>query len=99
MTGEIANLVLEQLRLMRAEIRDVRILGLQTVDYMRKMEQYLEAKIDRVRIELDAKMTLVRDDLELMLKAELFGRLTHFETTPDQRIDALEDRVAALEAR
>jgi hypothetical protein len=39
----------------------------------------------------------MRDDLELMLKAELMGRMGNFEVPVDHRLDELSDRVAALE--
>lgn len=80
--------ILREIRKDMAELRkdsnEQRTLLLQAVDYMRKMEAHLEAK-----------MTMVHDDLELMMKAEILGRLTHFETTIDQKIDALEERIKA----
>ena len=85
--AEIENLMLPMLREIRKEQADQRTLLLSLVDHMRKMEQRLEARI-----------TYLRDDLELMLKAELLGRLTHFETMMDQRIDALAERIAAIES-
>ena len=48
---------------------------------MRKMEQRLVARL-----------VAERDDLELMLKSELMGRLAHFETTVEQMLDVLEGR-------
>jgi hypothetical protein len=49
----------------------------------------------------DTKRRIVeqRDDLELMIKAELMGRPGHFETQLDHRLARIEDRVAALEHR
>lgn len=54
----------------RREIQDQRTLLLQTVDYMRKMEQ-----------RLDSRMAATRDDLELMLKSELMCRSTYFKAS------------------
>jgi hypothetical protein len=62
------TLLLSISREIRTEQNQHRTLLLQTVD-MRKMEQ-----------RLDGRIVAVRDDLELMLKSELMGRLTHFET-------------------
>lgn len=79
MTDETTNLVLEQLRAIRREIVDLRTITLRNVDYLQRLER---------------RMSETRDDLELMIKAELMGRLSHFETTMEQRIDALEGRLS-----
>jgi hypothetical protein len=52
------TLLLEVLRQIRAEQGQHRELLLQSIDYMRKMEQ-----------RLDARIVAVRDDLELILRA------------------------------
>ena len=39
-----------------------------------------------------------REDIELMLKTELMGRMGHFEIQVERRIDDLVNRVTALEA-
>lgn len=86
MAEEPVNLVLEQLKAIRKDLADQRGLLLQSIDYMRKMEQ-----------RLDARIVAVRDDLEIMLKSELMGRLTHFETVVEtalgRQIDDLEARL------
>ena len=80
--GEVKG-VRRELADVRRELADVRTLALQTTDYMRKMEQ-----------RLDARIVAVRDDLELMLKSELMGRLAHFETKIET---LLNDRLAIVE--
>ena len=50
----------------------------------------LEQRLDQVERRLDDRIVSVRDDLELMLKAELLGKLTHFETRIDERLAELE---------
>jgi len=89
--AEVENLVLEQLRLirqeqaeLRREVGDVRTLCLSNVEYSRRVER---------------RVTELRDDLELMLKSELMGRFTHFETRMEQELGAIADRVGALEGR
>lgn len=82
MAESVDNLILEQLPHIRREIADVRTLALQNADYTRR---------------LDRRMSELRDDIELMIKAELMGRLGHFETTIEQRLEAMADRIAALE--
>ena len=84
MTEPVDNtLILSVLKDLRTELRQQRDLLLTSIDYMRKMEQ-----------RLDARLVAVRDDLELMLKSEIMGRLTHFETTIEQRLEAVEERAS-----
>ncbi len=59
---------------MSLEPRRTRLLA--TIDCMRKMEQ-----------RLDARITGVRDELELIIKSELMGRLAHFETRMEQMVE------------
>jgi hypothetical protein len=63
------SLLLSILKEIRSEQNQHRTLLLQTIDYMRKMEQ-----------RLDGRMVALRDDLELMLKSEVMGSLANFET-------------------
>jgi hypothetical protein len=70
MTDNVDNtLLLNILREIRSEQNQHRTLLLQAGDYIRKMEQ-----------RLDGRIVALRDDLELMLKSELMGSLTHFQT-------------------
>jgi LytS/YehU family sensor histidine kinase len=77
------TLLLSVLKEIRSEQNKHRELLLQTVDYMRKMGQ-----------RLDGRIVAIRDDLELMLKSELMGRLAHFETKIEnllsERTDSIE---------
>ena len=47
--------------------------------------------------DIERRISDTRAEIELMLKAELLGSLTHFETQMDERIARLEDRASALE--
>ena len=76
------------LRDIRREQGEQRSLLLSLVEYARKLEQ----RLDQVERRLDDRIASVRDDLELMLKAELLGKLTHFETRIDERLAELEFR-------
>ncbi|MEA2730501.1 MAG: hypothetical protein QOD93_4896 [Acetobacteraceae bacterium] len=40
----------------------------------------------------------IKDELELMLKAEIIGRLGHFETQLERQIEDLKNRIATLES-
>lgn len=91
MPDEPESLILQHLRLIRAEVRDVRTLTLGLAEGQRRLEQrmgHLEGRID-----------VLKDDLELMIKAELMGRLGHFEIVMERKFDDLSERVAALERR
>jgi hypothetical protein len=46
-------------------------------------------ELERRMGEIERRMGELKDDLELMFKMELIGRLTHFETVIEQRLDAL----------
>ena len=62
---------------------------LQLVDATRRHDRRFE--------EIETRISDTRAEIELMLKAELLGRLTHFETQMDERLAQLSDRVSALE--
>lgn len=85
------NLILELLRAIRREVADIRALTLQNTEYNRRLERRIGGVEQRIED--------LKDDLELMIKAELMGRLSHFETLFDHRLDALAERVAGIETR
>ncbi len=61
---------------------------------MRRMEQRLDERFGA----LETRIAHVRDDIELMVKSELMGRLGHFEGTFDEKLDALAARITIVEA-
>jgi hypothetical protein len=77
-------LILSILREIRAEQREQRSLLLTLTDYTRRLDR----RIGNVERRFDE----LKDDLKLMVKSELMGRLAHFETTIEQRLDALEEK-------
>ena len=85
MSLEPENLVLEQLRLMRREFADMR-------REMGDQRSLLLALADQGQ-RLERRIHDVRDDIELMLKAELMGRMGNFETRMEARLDALAERI------
>lgn len=78
------SLLLSILKEIRADIREHRTLLLQLVD----ANQRSNARFDII----ERRMGDLRPDLELMLKGELLGRRTHFETQIENRLDELEAR-------
>ena len=82
------SLTLAVLKEIRVEMNDMR-------DSNRKLQDLLLQSIDSNRRHFDAiqqQIKISAADLELMLKGELMGRLTHFETKIDHRIAELEER-------
>ena len=80
------NLTLELLRTIRRENADFRTLLLGLVTQGQRLERRMG--------ELDRRMIEMRDEVELMLKSEVMGR----EARIERLIEALSERVAALEA-
>jgi predicted nucleic acid-binding Zn-ribbon protein len=78
-------------RELRAELRQHRTMLLQLVDATRRHDRRFE--------EIETRISDTRAEIELMLKAELFGRLTHFETQMDERLAQLSDRLSVVERR
>ncbi len=83
------SLMLAILRELRAEMRQQRMLLLQLSEAVHRLERRFG--------DIERRISDTRAEIELMLKAELLGSLTHFETQMDERIAELEDRVSALE--
>lgn len=79
MNDEPDNVVLRHLRDIRRDLTDQRTLLLSLVDQVQRMERRLERRISETK-----------DDIELMLKAELMGRMGNFETRFEARLEALE---------
>jgi len=57
-----------------------------------EMRSLLLALADQGR-RIERRVGEIRDDIELMVKTELMGRLGHFETQIEARLDALESRL------
>ena len=76
------NLVLRHLRDIRREMTDQRTLLLAIVDQGHRLERRMG--------EVARNITETKDDIELMLKAELMGRMGNFESRFEDRLDRLE---------
>jgi len=60
-----------------------------------QMQSLLVSLADLVR-RLERRMGETRDDIEVMVKTELMGRLGHFETQMEGRLEAIEARLPPL---
>jgi len=67
-------------KMLRGEVTEMRSLLLSVADQVRRTER---------------RVTEVRDDIELMVKAELMGRLGHFEAQLESRLHAIETRLGS----
>jgi len=92
------SLMLSLLKEIRVELRDHRTLLLQLADGLRRHDRRLN-EMERRFSDLEHRMGDLTSELELMLKSELMGRLTHFETQIDEKLAQLSDRLHAVETK
>ncbi len=90
------SLMLTILREIRADTNQLRTMLLQVVDLLRRHDRRFD-EIERRFGDIERRISDTRAEIELMVKAELLGRLTHFETQLDEWIAQLEDRLSAVE--
>ena len=92
------------LRELRTDLRKQLTLLLQLADAAQRHDRRFGeidrrfGEIDRRFDEMGHRIAETRDEIELMVKSELMGRLTHFETQMDERLAQLDDRIAATES-
>jgi Mg2+ and Co2+ transporter CorA len=85
--GFIANLLQktnDEVRGLRKEVADIRTLSVQTYDYVKRT---------------DRRHTELRDDLELMIKMEIGGAITHVQTVLENNLSRIEEKVDNLSGR
>ncbi len=96
-SGKIDNkLLLPALRDIRRDQRETKELLVALTKHVSDVEKRLVKRIDDVETRLAKRMDDMnkrfdesKDDLEIMVKSELLGRLTHFETRIDEKIEEL----------
>ena len=77
------TLMLEILKDIRKEQNNQRTLLLLTVNSVRRLQLFTEQKflgVEKRFLDMKERMKAHKDDLEMMLKAELLGAMTHFQT-------------------
>ncbi len=85
-SGRLDNkLLLPALRDIRRDQRETKELLLALTKHVFEVEKRVAKRID----DMNKRFDEVKDDLEIMLKSELMGRLSHFETRIDQKIEEL----------
>ena len=95
------SLMLTILKELRANMRQQRTLLLQLTEAAHRHDRRFDdveqrfGEVERRFGDIERRISDARAEIELMLKAELLGRMTHFETQMNERIAALEDRLAA----
>jgi peptidoglycan hydrolase CwlO-like protein len=87
-----SKLLLSTLREIRSDQRETKeLLGVLT-KYAGEVEKRLTKRMEDVSKRIDEtnkRFDEVKDDLEIVHKSELMGRLTHFETCIDEKIEEL----------
>lgn len=86
------------LELLGRLIREIQAEQRATREQRREEVAVLRALVDRVG-RVDRHINELRDDLELMIRSELMGQLGQLRTQTEQNIEALAERVEALERR
>jgi len=89
---------LDEQREIRHELGGQRSLLLALADQGQRLDRRM-GDVERRMGDVERRMGEMRDDLELMLKAELMGRMGIFEVQAGHRRDELAHRVVALETR
>jgi predicted nucleic acid-binding Zn-ribbon protein len=84
------------LKELRAEMRQQRTLLLQVAEAVHRHDRRFD-EMERRFGDIERRISDTRAEIELMLKAERLGRLTHFEAQMDERIAQHQDRLSALE--
>jgi predicted nucleic acid-binding Zn-ribbon protein len=93
------SLMMTILKELRADMRQQRTLLLQVAEATHRHDRRFDeierrfGDVERRFGDVERRISDTRAEIELMLKAELLGRLTHFETQMDERIAQLEDRL------
>ncbi len=80
---QVRNLM-DETRLVRKEVGEIRTLTLQTFEFARRVER---------------RQAELRDDLEITIKMELGGTLANFQTSLDTVLQRLEAKIDRLDER
>ena len=107
--AKLSQETLTAVQAMRRELADARALARETFEYMRKMESRHEqrfigvdqriAGVDQRLVGIDQRITDLKDELELIIKAEIGGRLTNFENKLDERLANIEKHLNGAGSR
>lgn len=90
--GAQAEKSLDELKRMRRDLNEVRSLSVGAADLSRRLDRRFD--------ETNQRISELKDDLELILKAEIGGRLANFETRIEGLLESLrEDLPAIIAAR
>ena len=79
----------------RADMRRRRTVLLQVAEAVRRHDRRFD-EMERRFGDVERRISDTGAEIELMLKAKLLGRLTHFEARMDERIARFEGRLAAI---
>lgn len=89
MSENLQALFIEQFRLLRRELADIRTVTLAVADGQRRLDRRIDG--------LERRFEEMKDEIELMVKAELMGRLGNFEMQMEARLDRMAERLDAFD--
>jgi len=85
--------VMDELKIVRNENGSMRTIMLGLSDQGRRIERRL-GELDRRFGELDRRLDEAKDDMELMIRSEMMGRLGNFEIRFERRLEELAETIA-----
>jgi hypothetical protein len=77
--GKQLEKVLAEMRELRRDVTNSVTLATKNLDFSRRVERRLGELDERVT-QTNRRIDEIKDDLEVMFKAEIMGQLNHFET-------------------
>ncbi len=84
---------MDELRIVRNENGSMRTIMLGLSEQGRRIERRL-GELDRRFSELDRRLDEVKDDMELMIRSEMMGRLGNFEVRFERRLEEMAETIA-----
>lgn len=75
--ASLSERILNEQRELRSDVADLRRAVLQLIDKAQRHERRFD--------ELERRIVETKDDMELMIRSELMGRMAHFETRMEAR--------------
>ncbi len=76
-------------RLLLSMLRDIRREQRESRDLLVSLTQHVLARFDDLEKRVTSRIDDLKEELQLVLKAEVLGRISHLETRLDDKLDEL----------